>query len=146
MVAAVQNIVGEIVAVHRTYLRADGDGKANLVPDKMMLGPCAGGAVRFAKPAEVLAIAEGIETALSIVQACSGLAVWASLSTSGMKTLQLPSLVREVIVCADADDNGAGQKAASDAAMRFIREGRRVRVAHPGRGRDFNDLLNETVA
>jgi DNA primase len=51
----------------------------------------------------------------------------------------LPTSVREVIVLADGDD--PGEKAARDAALRWSREGRRVRIARPPRGMDFNDML-----
>jgi phage/plasmid primase-like uncharacterized protein len=140
MVAAVQNADGAIVAIHRTFLKTDGSGKASVSPDKMMLGPCAGGAVRLAKPAAVIAIAEGIETALSIAQACPHLAVWAALSTAGVRALQLPELVREVIICADNDPDGTGERAAEAAAVRFVNEGRKVRIAIPTSANDFNDL------
>jgi hypothetical protein len=144
MVAGVQACEGRVVAVHRTFLERDGSGKAKVEQQKMMLGPCAGGAVRFAKPGSIVAIAEGIETALSISQACPGLAVWAALSTSGMLALQLPDVVREVVVCADADP--AGRKAASDMAMRLSREGRSVRIAYPPLNRDFNDMLRQGIS
>lgn len=139
MVAMVQDRDGRIVAVHRTFLARNGLAKANVQPNKMMLGPCAGAAVRFAKPAEIVAVAEGIETALSVVQTCPGLAVWATLSTSGLKTLQLPGEVREVIICADADV--AGERAALAAAERFSAQGREVRIARPSGANDFNDML-----
>jgi putative DNA primase/helicase len=139
MVAAVQNLEGQIIAIHRTWLRADGSGKAEVQPDKAMLGPTRGGAVRFARPAERLAVAEGIETALSIAQACPDLAVWAALSTAGLRALELPAIVREVIICADNDE--PGRNAAEAAAKRFSGERRRVRVARPGTTNDFNDLL-----
>jgi putative DNA primase/helicase len=141
MVAAVQNMDGAIVAIQRTFLKKDGSGKANVQPNKMMLGPCAGGAVRFAKPASVIAIAEGIETALSIAQACPYLAVWASLSAPGMRALQLPEVVQELIICADNDPDGTGERAAKAAAARFVNEGRKVRIAIPANANDFNDLL-----
>lgn len=144
MLAGVQTLEGRIVAVHRTFLESDGTGKANVERQKMMLGPCAGGAVRFAKPASAIAIAEGIETALSVAQACPDLAVWATLSTSGMVALQLPDAVREVIICADADP--PGEKAATDTAMRLKREGRNVRIAYPPLNRDFNDALREGIS
>jgi putative DNA primase/helicase len=44
-----------------------------------------------------------------------------------------------LIVLADGDD--AGEAAARDCALRWKREGRRVRVARPPQGMDFNDLL-----
>src|ERR1700692_2456675 len=47
MVACVQNANGAIVAIHRTFLNPDGSGKAAVEKQKMMLRPCAGGAVRF---------------------------------------------------------------------------------------------------
>ena len=139
MVAAVQAPNGKIVAIHRTFLKADGAGKACVDPNKQMLGPCAGNAVWFAKPAATLAIAEGLETALSIVQSCPTLAVWAALSTSGIRALILPDIVRTVIIAADADP--PGEQAALAAAQRLIHEGREVKIARPGRpGCDFNDV------
>jgi DNA primase len=69
----------------------------------------------------------------------SGHAAWAALSTSGLRALNLPNDVNDVIVLADGDD--AGEAAASDCASRWKREGRRVRIARPPRGLDFNDLL-----
>jgi putative DNA primase/helicase len=129
---------GKPLAIHRTYLARDGIGKAPVAPQKMMLGPCRGGAVRLAAPGEMLMVAEGIETALTAIQA-TGHPAWAALSTSGLRVLDLPGSVREVIVLADGDD--PGEKAACDAALRWSREGRRVRIARPPRGADFNDLL-----
>lgn len=129
---------GEPLAVHRTFLARDGHGKAPVDKAKMMLGPCHGGAVRLADPAGLLMVGEGIETCLAAMQA-SGHPAWAALSTSGMKALDLPSTVREVIVLADGDD--AGEAAAQHCAGRWVLEGRRVRIARPPRGSDFNDLL-----
>jgi hypothetical protein len=57
------------LAVHRTFLARDGGGKAPVEPTKMMLGPCRGGAVRLSSIGDRLMIAEGIETALSAMQA-----------------------------------------------------------------------------
>jgi DNA primase len=53
--------------------------------------------------------------------------------------LDLPQTVRDVIVLADGDD--AGKAAARGAALRWKREGRRVRIAYPSEGTDFNDML-----
>ena len=51
MVALVTTGVdGTALAVHRTFLARDGGGKAPVDPQKMMLGPCRGGAVRLADP------------------------------------------------------------------------------------------------
>uniref|UniRef100_UPI00115AE21E DUF7146 domain-containing protein n=1 Tax=Thalassovita litoralis TaxID=1010611 RepID=UPI00115AE21E len=57
----------ERFAVHRTYLRHDGNGKAAVTPDKAMLGATAGGAVRLSEGQHALAVGEGIETTLSLL-------------------------------------------------------------------------------
>ena len=129
---------GTPLAIHRTYLARDGAGKAPVEPAKMMLGPCRGGAVRLAPPGDVLMVGEGIESCLAAMQA-TGHPAWAALSTSGLRTLDLPEDVRAVIVLADGDE--AGEAAARDCAWRWKREGRRVRIARPPQGMDFNDLL-----
>lgn len=129
---------GTPLAIHRTFLAREGRGKAPAEPAKMMLGPCRGGAVRLREPGEVLMIGEGIETCLAAMQA-TGHPAWAALSTSGLRTLDLPGCVRDVIVLADGDD--PGEAAARDCALRWMRQGRRVRIARPPRGLDFNDVL-----
>ena len=136
MVAAVL-YGGRIVAVHRTFLRPDGSGKAKLDPDKMTLGPCKGGAVPLAPAGRVLAVAEGIETALSYMEV-TGTPTWAALSAGGIRNIVLPDCVCEVVVAADPDP--VGIMAAHAAARRWLREGRRVSIARPPLGCDFNDL------
>jgi hypothetical protein len=126
------------LAIHRTFLARNGAGKAPVDPQKMMLGPCRGGAVRLAEPGDVLMIGEGIETCLAAMQE-TGYPAWAALSTSGLRTLDLPQAVRDVIVLADGDD--PGEAAARDCALRWKRDGRRVRIARPPEGMDFNDML-----
>jgi putative DNA primase/helicase len=126
------------LAIHRTFLAHDGACKAPVDPQKMMLGPCRGGAVRLGPIGDRLVVAEGIETALSAMQA-TGQPAWAALSTSGLCTLDLPDAVRDVIALADGDE--PGEAAARDSARRWKREGRRVRIARPPLGTDFNDLL-----
>jgi len=106
-----------------------------------------GGAVRFDAPhaSECLAVAEGIETALSISVA-RAMPVWAALSAGGIKNLILPPEVTNVVVCADNDASATGQRAAHDAAARWLAEGRRVRVAMPPESStDFNDVLTGRV-
>ena len=139
MVALVtRGVDGAPLAVHRTFLVRDGSGKAPVDPQKMMLGPCRGGAVHLGNPADVLMVGEGIETCLAAMLA-THYPAWAALSTSGLRSLDLPDGVRDVIVLADGDD--AGEAAAIDAGRGWKAEGRRVRIARPPRGADFNDLL-----
>jgi putative DNA primase/helicase len=139
MVALVTHgVTGRPIAVHRTFLARDGGGKAWVDPAKMMLGPCRGGAVRLGEAGAALMVGEGIETCLAAMQA-TGNAAWAALSTSGLRSLDLPRDIREVIVLADGDE--PGEAAAYECAKRWQREGRRVRIARPPQGMDFNDLL-----
>jgi putative DNA primase/helicase len=133
---------GAPLAIHRTFLARDGTGKAPIEPAKMILGPCRGGAVRLGPITDRLLVAEGIENALSAMQA-TGQAAWAALSTSGLRTLELPVEARDVVVLADGDE--PGEAAAHDAARRWKRGGRRVRIARPPRGLDFNDVLLDRI-
>jgi putative DNA primase/helicase len=83
-------------------------------------------------------VGEGIETCLAATLA-TGNPAWAALSTSGLRALDLPSTVREVIVLADGDE--PGEAAAQYCARRWKQDGRRVRIARPPHGADFNDML-----
>jgi phage/plasmid primase-like uncharacterized protein len=140
VVAAIQDRERRIVAIHRTFLAPEGLGKAKVEPAKAALGPIHGGAVRLAPADDVLGLAEGIETALSVQQAIV-IPVWATWGTANLSRIELPDGVREIVICADNDENGAGERTAIEAARRFMREGRRVRVARPPKAaKDFNDV------
>ena len=135
----------QVVAVHRTYLQRDGSGKAPVKPERKMMGPVMGGAVRLAAASPELAIAEGIETALAVQQA-TGKPTWAALSTGGIRRLELPALplAAEVLIAADNDEPGLS--AAEAAGDRFQDEGRSVRIAYPAKaGTDFNDTLRNAA-
>ena len=142
MIALVEHVEFASVAMSRTFLAPDGSGKATVRPVRIFTGPVGGGAVRLApiQPDRPLALGEGIETTLSVMQACH-LAGWAALSAVGIEKLILPPEARTLLICADHDANGAGERAARRAAKRFISEGRQVRLAVPPQGLDFNDLL-----
>jgi putative DNA primase/helicase len=141
MVAAV-SIRRMVVGVHRTYLAEPGI-KAFEGKERLMLGPCRGGAVHLGLAGEVLMVGEGIETCLAAMQA-TGRPTWAALSTAGLLALDLPDMIRQVIVLADGDE--AGEAAARNCARRWTEEGRRVRIARPPRGMDFNDMLRRGSA
>lgn len=143
MVAAVQGPAGDVRGVHRTYLAADGAAKAAISPAKMMLGDCAGGAVRLGGAGDELAIGEGIETCLSFLQA-TGIPTWAALSTSGMRAVALPPRAALVYLIVDAD--AAGEASAEATAQRLVADGRKVKLARPVAGKDVNDALLAGVA
>ena len=139
MVAAVQTATGRLSGVHRTYLRLDGRGKADVEPAKKMLGICRGGTVRLAQVGRRLAVCEGIETGLSIRQVCPDLSVWCALSAGNLDRLQLPPEVDEVVLIADGDPIGLA--AAQRAAHRYGASGRRIRLVELPPGMDANDML-----
>ena len=139
MIAAVQG--AGMAAVHRTYLRSDGSGKALIEPEKLMLGSTKGGAVRLAEGSSRLVVVEGIESGLSLL--CGLLdgpaAVWAGLSTSGMRGLRLPAQPGRLTIACDGDQ--PGRDAAHALAERAHALGWQVSILDPGTERDFNDVL-----
>ena len=92
MVALVTDgIANKPVAIHRTFLARDGNGKAPVDPTKMMLGPCRGGAVRLGQGDRVMVVGEGIETVLSAMQLWE-LGGLSALSASGLRALDVDRL------------------------------------------------------
>jgi hypothetical protein len=144
MVALVEG--GDGFAVHRTYLRADGTGKAAVEPTKAMLGAVAGGAVRLSGGPARLVVAEGIETALALLCGLVGgpATVWAALSTSGFQNLRLPLQPGRLTIACDGDT--AGRAAALALAERAHALRWTVATIDPGDGADFNDILNRKDA
>jgi hypothetical protein len=143
MLGLVEHVEHGPIGIHRTYLKDDGSGKAEVDPNKMMLGPVGGGAVRFGMPVagQELVVGEGIESTLSVAVACS-LPAWAALSATGIKNLILPPEATDVVIAADNDASGAGQDAAHRAAKRFLSEGRSVKIALPPiPDTDFNTMI-----
>lgn len=143
MVGAVQHVSGKIIGIHRTFLKTDGSGKAAVTPAKLMAGSCWTGAVRFSRPAPVVFLAEGIETALSVLQGMPEACVWAALSLGNLGAVSLPEDVKEVRIFADADngDPVKAQEQIEQAAERHAQAGRRVFIAHAPDWCDFNDVL-----
>jgi hypothetical protein len=66
-----------IEAVHLTFLKPDGSGKANVSPNKIMVGGSLGLPIVLAPLNDLfgLAVCEGVENGLTIFQA-TGLGVW----------------------------------------------------------------------
>lgn len=140
LIAAVQG--SGLPAVHRTWLRPFGAGKADIEPAKAMLGATAGGAVRLSQGPGLLVVGEGIESTLSLL---SGLldgpaTAWAALSTSGLRGLRLPPQPGRLTIATDGD--APGRAAGHALADRAHALGWQVSILDPGDGADFNDILN----
>lgn len=139
MVARLEGVDG--FAVHRTYLKPDGSGKADVAPPKAMLGAVAGGAVTLTEGQGALAVGEGIETALSL--SCGLLsapaAIWAALSAAGLAALRLPPAPSRLTIASDGDK--AGREAANALAARADALGWAVTILPAPEGADWNDVL-----
>ena len=151
MVAAVRDFNGRLVTLHKTFLTQEGrkapvdqPKKLSALPDGKTVSGCA---IRFGQAASVLAVAEGIETALSVVSA-TGLPCWSCLNAHGLETVRLPECVSVVFIFEDKDRSGTGQKAARRLRDRLAEEGRIACIISVGReipdgskGIDWNDVL-----
>jgi hypothetical protein len=130
--------------VHRTFLAPDGRGKAT-GQAKMMLGGA--GIIRLVPEDDVgtgLGIAEGIETALAVMQRWRWRPVWAAGSAGGIANLPVLPGIEALTVFADRDASGTGMKAATACCERWIAAGREARIAAPPAG-DFADLAGRAA-
>lgn len=141
MIAAVQDPDRRVTGVHRTWLQPGGGGKAQISQPKLSLGPIGCGAVRLARAAPVLGLAEGIETGLAAMQLFE-VPVWCALG-SRLSRIALPSKVRHIIIFADSGSTGL--QAAEKAIKVFAEMGRKVTLCLPDDG-DFNNVLRNESA
>lgn len=146
MVALFRNVVtGEPQSIHRTALKPDGSGKA-VLPDggqaKRMLGTAKGAAIMLSPSDDVttgLGIAEGIETALTLIACAGWRPVWAVGSSSNVTEFPVLAGVDELTIFADHDE--AGQRAAEACADRWQSARRAWSILTPRPiGADWNDV------
>lgn len=135
---------GKPLSLHRTWVKADGTKATN--PAKMMLGghPIPNGVIRLWPDEAVtygLAIAEGIETALSLAWGFAP--VWAMVDCGHMaKFAPLPSIDCLTIA---RDNDAAGITAANECAAAWSRAGVEVRITRQVQN-DLNDVAREAAA
>lgn len=155
MVALFHGAAGSPVTLHVTYLRSDGCVKASVPSPKKILGvPQAGatkgGAIRlFEARGNVLGVAEGIESALSLYL-IRKVPVWASFCADNLERIRLPEGLRRLEIGVDLDASGKGQAVAAALAKRVMQWSRRTKVVYikpeldgPG---DLNDELRRRVS
>jgi len=120
LVALVTDILtGAPISLHRTWVRSDGT-KADLDPPRLLLGGHrkAGGVIRLWPDEAVthgLAIAEGIETALSLARVFQP--VWALIDAGNLS--KFPPLSGIDTLTVAVDDDAAGVQAANTCAERW---------------------------
>ncbi len=132
------------VGVHVTYLALDGGGKARGPNSKVMLGSV--GVVRLVPDAEVatgLGLAEGIETALAVMQRTYWHPIWAATSAGAIARFPALPGIEALTVFADADP--AGLAAAGACAARWIEAGREALIVRPRAG-DWDDATGGSDA
>ena len=139
MVGIITNILtGENMGLHRTF-NIGAAGKAPTDKAKMVIGPKKGGAIRLWPDEAVttgLAVAEGIETALSLAHAYRP--VWSLIDAGNLAAFPVLPGIECLVIGADHDP--AGLKAATACADRWAAAGVDVRVIVPETaGADWND-------
>lgn len=133
-----------VVAIHRTFLNADGTGKADIDEPKRMLGNPGSGAVRWGGiPADgILRLAEGVEDAASVMNLLEpGLFVWPVLGIERYQTISIPESIKRVVIYSQHGREAA--RAIKRATPHLTANGRQLVVKPPPHDGDWNDLLQE---
>lgn len=132
----------KFVSIHRTFLKPDGSGKAEMAaPRKMMPGELPDGAcVPLSEyTGGVLGIAEGIETAMA-ASAFFEMPVWSAINSAILKKWTPPEGCTDVVIFGDNDAKHGGHAAAYHLAHRLSVKGVNVEVKMPEKpGTDWAD-------
>ena len=140
MVAAITRASDStFLGVHRTFLQPDGSAKARISPDRMILGAKKGGVIRLVPDEDIstrLAIAEGIETALTAIAA--GWPCWSAIDAGNMATLPVWPWIDLTVF---ADHDAAGVRSAETLARRWEAAGGNANIiVTQYQGEDWNDV------
>jgi DNA primase len=139
LVACVGSIENKVIGIQRTYLAADGSGKADVPKAKLSLGCVRGGAIRLAPAAAQLTVTEGLEDGLTLQQEL-GRAVWVAAGSTMLPKMLFPAGVNAVAIGGDGDEPGV--LAARNAAEAYAERGIKARYFFPMEGfKDFNAEL-----
>jgi hypothetical protein len=157
MIAAVVNLEGRHIATHRTYLAADGHGKATLLEAKKALGKYQGGFIPLwkgssdkplgeLKPGTPIYVSEGIEDGLSVALARPSLRVIAAISLSNLGGLELPQSC-PIHILGQRDEKMQAIDAFAASVARLQEKGHQVFLIYPPAGvKDYNELLQRDGA
>jgi Toprim domain len=156
LVSAMVDAVGALQAVHFTFLRPDGSGKADVERPKLMWPRTAGSVIRVARGAgnrraetaaklgqpDTVVLTEGIEDALSITLSAPELRIWAAGSLPGLLHVPNHGCVNGWLVARDRDWGKFEAAALFERAVYRLRKMHNLEVIEPvGKAKDFNDLL-----
>lgn len=158
IIAMVTGAQGNPVTIHRTYLTPDGKKAPVESPKKLMSYPkdrkIVGGAIRLTEAGKVMAVAEGLETSLAVMEG-TGLPVWCAVNALLLENFVPPEPVERVLVFADKDrpteqhPKGHGQEAAKRLVQRLWEMGIKASAIVPAgdiqagqKSLDWLDILN----
>jgi len=138
MTALVKDSRGKVKGLHRTYLSATRRGEKADVPTAKKLislhdGSTSGCCIQLypIDDSGILAVAEGIETALAVRCALPHYQVWATVSAGNMSKMQLPEGLKTLLIFGDLDRSNTGENAAHELARRATAAGIKTRVMMP---------------
>ncbi len=153
LIARVQDMAGNHVATHRTWIKPDGSGKADLENAKMCLASFMGGYIPLWKghsqeplhralAGKPVGMSEGIEDGLTVACFKPELRVIAAVTLGNMAAIELPDTSAGLIIIGQRDKPGSQAERALGSAIAFQQaRGHEVRLALPPEGvKDFNDF------
>lgn len=122
------------ITLHRTYLTEEGRKAPVDNPKKLLSYPddlnMQGAAIRLARPMPVLGIAEGIETALAVTELFE-IPCWAAINATLLGGFEPPPETLWVMVFADKDVSGAGERAADSLWEKLRQRNVKVTIHYP---------------
>ncbi len=146
LMAAVRSPEGEVTAVQLTFLDPTTANKAKIAVPKRSFGSLTGSAVTIQEGKQnsnLVVIAEGVETALSLKEAGVQGTIKASLGLSNIKNLEPQDPNAHIIICADHDASDSPASKSLEKSVTALQEYEfKVTVIKPDTlGEDFNDVL-----
>jgi len=124
IVSRIRTPEGNISTFQILYLTHDGQ-KLNAPDCRKILpviAPMKGGAIRLYEATEILCIAEGLESAMS-VRVESGMPVWSAINAGNMEAIIIPESVKHVYIYSDMDKSGTGVKSAAALYHKLLMKG-----------------------
>ena len=147
MVSRVTDMHDQLETYHITYLTEDAK-KIDFAPAKIIVTPkttITGNSVKLKKAGKHLCVAEGIETALMVMQE-EGIPCWSALNANGMAKMEVPASVEMVSIFIDNDESFTGQSAGYQLARRLKGKGVQVNaICDWEKGEDYLDYINRNV-
>ncbi|MGX9431774.1 DUF7146 domain-containing protein [Bradyrhizobium sp. LeoA1S1] len=135
----------EVVAIHRTRLHQP--ERWPKVDARLTYGPLYRAAIKLAPAGDELLIAEGLETAMSPLEAGMAVPCWAAGTAGLIRSLPVLDGVKKLMLAAEMDKgdltkfNKANEVAVRICRERWHRAGRKTSVVRPTIGDDLNATL-----